>query len=271
MTFVVDIGNSNIVCAVYQAGVLLWQCRLKADNSVTSDEYYAFLISLKGSLWHPSQISFVVIASVVPSLLRLWIDLFRKFFSARLHILTGNSELGLSYLVKDPSFLGADLVANALSAWHKYSSSCLIVDCGTATTIQLVSSKGIFMGAIIAPGVITASQNLFNRAALLKEMELSSPQVILGTNTLDALLSGIVYGHAFMIDGFITRLKREFSALGPILSIATGGLADLICKDISSLDLIDKTLTIDGLMYASNIIFSSSHRCGLSSGWSRKI
>jgi type III pantothenate kinase len=254
MTFVVDIGNTNIVCGVYMGTVLAWHCRIKTEKSRTSDEYYALISSLMANSCSPKQIDNVLIASVVPDLTRMWIHLFQKFFTAQIHILSGYSNVGLTYVVKDPGFIGADLIANALAAWKKYNTSCLIIDLGTATTIQLVTASGEFLGAIIAPGVMTSSENLFTKASLLTATELTCTNVILGTSTKDALLSGIINGHSFMLKGFVELIKAEYKASEPITTIATGGIAELICSNIDSINYIDKTLTLDGLYLASQIL-----------------
>jgi type III pantothenate kinase len=228
---VVDIGNTNIVCGIYENDKLTWFAPLLGDYSLKSIHY-------------------VAIGSVVPELSRIWIHLFQKYSSARIVDIKATSPLGLTYMVDNPSFIGADLVANAYGAWKKYHTNCIIVDLGTATTVQVVSASGLFIGAAIAPGLRTGASFLFEKAALLSEVELSSPPHVLGTNTHDALLSGIVSGHAIMIEGFINRIRMQYPELEPIKTIITGGISELLKPLVSNIDCLDKTLTLDGLHMA---------------------
>jgi type III pantothenate kinase len=191
---------------------------------------------------------------VVPELTRIWHHLCQKYFTAQVFAINGYTALGMTYNVIDPGFIGADLIINAFAAWKKYNSTCIVIDLGTATTIQLITHQGRFMGTVIAPGIRTAAAQLFEKAALLSEIELSTPEQTLGTNTRDAMLSGIVTGHALMIDSFINKLKTEYIEYQPIVSVATGGIADLIMPLITSIDYIDKTLTLDGLNLAAKLL-----------------
>ncbi|MDD2331040.1 MAG: type III pantothenate kinase [Candidatus Cloacimonetes bacterium] len=246
---VVDIGNTNIVCGIYKEEKLSWFARFQSSRKRTADEYFSLLEPLlKG--YELNTIAYVALGSVVPELSRIWLHLFQKYSSAKVVEINAYSDLGLKYPAEDPGFIGSDLVANAYAAWQKYQSNCLIVDLGTATTIQLVSSAGDFIGTAIAPGLKTGAQYLFENATLLSEIELSSPTSTLGTNTREALLSGIVSGHALMLEAFLIRLKEEYKHLAPIKTIITGGIADLIFPLTRSVDLIDKTLTLDGLFLA---------------------
>lgn len=176
--------------------------------------------------------------------------MFQKFLSAEIWELTAFSVPGLSYKVPDPSFIGADLVANAYGAWQKYQASCLILDLGTATKVQLVSSKGRFEGTAIAPGLKTGADQLFQTAALLSPIELMPPPVLLGTNTRDALLSGIVQGHAYMLENFVRQVKLHYFDHKDIRTILTGGIADLVKPLVPSAELVDKSLTLDGIYLA---------------------
>ncbi|MFO7660417.1 MAG: type III pantothenate kinase, partial [Candidatus Cloacimonadaceae bacterium] len=260
MTLVVDIGNTNIVCGIYNDDSLVWHARFRTDSRRTADEYFALLNSLRGSTWEISAISNVIIASVVPDLTRMWQHLSTKHFGKEALILNAYSDIGLSYVVKDPGFIGADLVANAFAVWKKYKSNTIIIDFGTATTLQLVSSAGKFMGAIIAPGMKSAATELFEKAALLSEIELTTPPVLLGTNTKDAMLSGIVKGHAMMVESFIQELKKEYQSQSPLQVIATGGISDLLAPFIPSITLIDRTLTIEGIYLAAKTLLGSDIR-----------
>ncbi len=246
---VVDIGNTNIVCAIYEQGKLCWNVRLASERMRTADEYFTLLKTLDMEASLP-KVEYVALGSVVPELSRIWKHLLAKYVPAKVIEINGHSPLGIVYKVPDPGFIGADLIANAYAAWKKNRQSCIVIDLGTATTIQVMNHKGIFEGAIIAPGLKTGVANLFERAAQLNEFEMEVPSVMLGTNTRDAVLSGVMNGHALMLEGFITMLKMQYFDLYPMLTILCGGMADLLKPLVPSADIVDKNLTTDGFYMA---------------------
>jgi type III pantothenate kinase len=222
---VIDIGNTHIVMGFYSGRTIVCSWRLSTDKSRTEDEYYTIIknLAVENEI-NFNRIGKAVISSVVPELTRLFSHLNKKYIKCPLQVVDAYTDLGLKYPVKDPGFIGSDLVVNAFSALKKYKANCIICDFGTATTIQLVSADGNFRGTIISP-----------------------PETLLGTNTKDALLSGIITGNAIMLDGFIKAIKEQYKNLGKIKTIATGGIAELICRNSKEIDVIDKMLTLDGL------------------------
>ncbi len=249
---VFDIGNTNIVGGVYEAGVLKCTLRLSSDLKKTADEYFVLINSIcaqNGA--DTARMDKIVLSSVVPSLSRCFEHMFQRYFTCPFILVNGYSPLGLTYNVADPGFIGADLIVNAYSAWQKYQTNCIICDMGTATTIQLVSCEGHFSGTSILPGLVTGAVNLFEKAALLSDIQLEKPAKLLGTSTREALLSGIIYGHAFLLDRFIQEIRKEYSYLGEIKTIATGGISALVCEHTTCVDVIEKTLTLDGLYLIS--------------------
>lgn len=245
---VIDIGNTHIVMGIYEESELIQSWRFQSDVLKTADEYYSLFKSLKESIpQHIAQFHNCILASVVPELTRIFSHMVSKYLLCRLIIVNAETPLGLKFLIPDPSFIGADLLVNAYVAREKYLTNCIICDFGTATTIQLVGKDGTFYGTVIAPGVMTSASTLFSKAALLSSIELEMPVKTIGTNTREALLSGIVTGHSYLVDGFIRRIREEYSYLGEIRAIATGGISSLICQGSREIDLIDKTLTLEGL------------------------
>lgn len=249
----VDIGNTNITCGIFQDGILKASARYHSSVLRTADEYYSLMGPLLDG-WNVAGVKRVSMASVVPELTRVWQHLFQKYFAARVCNVSALSPLGITFKVADPSFVGADLVVNAFAAWQKYRRSCVIVDLGTATTIQFVTAKGSFEGTAIAPGLRTGAINLFEKAALLSGIELTAPPVLLGVNTRDALLSGIVQGHAYMVESFVKKVKGHYFDHPDALTILTGGIADLIKPLVPSADIVDKSLTLEGLYMAHGIL-----------------
>lgn len=245
---VIDIGNTHTVFGIYEDFTLIHSWRLRTDQLRTEDEYFSILKTLAdNNKINLNNISACSLSSVVPNLTRSFTHLVKKYFDTDLIIANGYLDLGLKYPVDNPGFIGADLIVNAFAAKEKYHKNCIICDFGTATTIQLIGENGYFYGTIISPGVYTSASKLFEKASQLSNIELSSPKKLLGTNTKDALLSGIVKGNALMIDGFIKEIKEKYKECNNIVSIATGGLSKLIGESSSEIDIIDSTLTLDGL------------------------
>ncbi|MDD2210047.1 MAG: type III pantothenate kinase [Candidatus Cloacimonetes bacterium] len=254
---IVDIGNTNIVCAVFFKGEI--QARYRFPSTVHSkvDEYY----SLFGQMvpeYSLSCFKYIAYGSVVPELSRTFQTLFSQYSRAKVYCIDGLSPIGLRYIIKDPSAIGADLVANAFGAWQKYNTSTLVADLGTATTIQLINSEGLYAGAVIAPGMKTAAEHLFKNAAQLNEFELSTPKQIVGNNTQDALLAGIVWGHALMISGFMQQIEKKYPQYAPYTVILTGGLAPMIGKLCPSDYILDSDLTLQGFYLALHKLISIS-------------
>ncbi|MBT4576246.1 MAG: type III pantothenate kinase [Candidatus Cloacimonetes bacterium] len=245
---VVDIGNTHTVMGFYFNTELQYSWRLNTDKAKTEDEYFSIIKQLADDRkLILSQITKTAISSVVPEITRIFSHLISKYLKCDVEIVNAYSKLGLQFPVADPGFIGSDLVVNAFAAIEKYKTNCIICDFGTATTIQLVGKEGHFFGTAIAPGVITSAKNLFDSTALLANVQLKKPEHLLGMNTTDALLSGIITGNSMMLDGFIKALRNEYKHLGEIKTVATGGIAELICSDSEEIDIIDKSLTLDGL------------------------
>jgi len=248
INMVIDIGNSHTVMGFYSQSEYQYSWRLNTEKEKTEDEYFSIIGQLaKDRNLKLHQINKVAISSVVPEITRIFSHLITKYIQCKVIIVNAYSDLGLEFQVDDPGFIGSDLVVNAYAAKEKYKANCIVCDLGTATTIQLIGKDGHFFGTAITPGVITSAKNLFASTALLSNVQLDKPKYLLGTNTTDALLSGIITGNSLMLDGFIRALKKEYEHIGQITSIATGGIAELICKDSNEIDIIDKNLTLDGL------------------------
>ncbi len=250
---VIDIGNTHIVFGIFFNDNLLESKRIGTDRLKTEDEYYIILKNLLNDIISISDISKVVLSSVVPPLTRVFDHLINKYFLQKPIIVTYKTPLGLTFSVKNPEHIGADLLVNAFAAKQLYKKNVIVCDFGTATTIQLVGKDGYFYGTTISPGVITAADSLFLKASLLSNIRLEKPTKLLGTNTKEALLSGIIRGHAYSIDGFITDIKRKYNDLKDIITVATGGMAEMIFELSKNIDIVDKNLTLTGLNLIAKI------------------
>ncbi len=243
----IDIGNTHIVLGIFLNDELIDSKRIGTDRLKTEDEYYVIIANLLDNIVKPSEISKVILSSVVPPLTRVFDHLINKYLKINSIIVSSKTQLGLRFPMKNPEFIGADLLVNAFAAKELYKRNVVICDLGTATTIQLVGKDGFFYGTAITPGIVTSADSLFNKASLLSNIRLEKPKKLIGTNTKDALLSGIIRGHAYSIDGFIEDIKKEYNDLKDILVIATGGMADMIFKLSKNIDKVDKNLTLTGL------------------------
>jgi type III pantothenate kinase len=259
MIIACDIGNTHILVGVWKNNKLIKFWRLQSAIQKTEDEFYASIkFLLNESNFKIKDISGIVISSVVPTLTKVFKHLVEKYLNLQPLIVSADLNLGITYKIKYPTRIGADLIANAFAAHKKYGGktgrkNCIIVDFGTATTIQLISQKGEFLGTAICPGVETSAESLFKKAAQLGQIKLVSPKSIIGNDTNSAMLSGIILGTAFMVDGFIEIIKENYATLnGEFLTIATGGIADLVCKHTKFIDIVNKNLTLEGLILIYN-------------------
>lgn len=249
LTLVVDIGNTNIVCAVYEQDQLKNRYRIKADPNTTADDLESqFRATI--SQYSLTEFKYVALGSVVPRLGKTFKAMMQLHSSAKIYEINGLSPIGLRYLIEEPALVGADLVGNAFAAWKKYKSAALVIDLGTATTIQLIDRDGLYVGVVIAPGIKTAANHLFDKAALLHSVVLQAPQQLLGNTTRDALLSGIITGHALMLRGFIAEIAVNYAQYGPFQVILSGGLANVIAPMCSAGYVVDQNLTLDGFYLA---------------------
>lgn len=252
MLLALDIGNTNIVAGVFDGAKLLVQWRIATQRDRTADEMAVFLsTSFQLGGLAMDQIDGVAIASVVPSLTPQAAQLARRYFNCEPLILGPQTDTGLTNAYDNPADVGADRLVNALAAWTKFGSAAVIVDFGTATTVDAVSSRGHYLGGAIAPGLQISIDALFKAAARLTRVELTAPPSALGRNPTHSLRSGIVFGYAGMVKELVLRCTAEVRAQeppdAPIAIIATGGLAELIGPQVPAIAHIEPQLTLEGL------------------------
>ena len=246
MLIAVDVGNTHIVIGVFQGTDLKHSFRLQSDIRRTVDEYALEILGLLNSVSIDKvQVSQIVVSCVVPALTRVFSKLSVKYFSLQPLIVGPGVKTGISIAVDDPRSVGADRIVNAVAARELYGAPIIVVDLGTATTFDVVSARGSYEGGVIAPGLVISADALFNRAAMLPSIELKRPHHVLGKNTVDSMLSGIVFGYAALIDGIIKRLKSDLGR--DVRVVATGGLSHLIAPETEYMKDIDGDLTLKGL------------------------
>lgn len=253
MLLVVDIGNTNIVFGVYDNSTLVNHWRLSTSLQKTVDEYAILINSLlyieKIKL---SQINSAIVSCVVPPLLIPFEIICRKYIGIKPIIVEPGIKTGMPISYENPSELGADRIVNAVAGYEKYKKALIIVDFGTATTFDYITSKGEYAGGSIAPGIMISLEALFERASKLPRVELVQPKTLVGKNTVHAMQAGITYGYISLVDGIVRRIKDEVKT-DPYV-IATGGLAGLIYRGSETINEVDEFLTLQGLkiLYEKN-------------------
>lgn len=254
MILTIDIGNTNTVLGCWQGEKLLLTLRLHTNRDQTADEYCLLVRQLLESRGvDPEELSGGILSSVVPEL--------RNVMKEAMALMTGKSFLcvgaglktGLDIRMDNPAQLGADLVVDAVAALAKYKPPLVIFDMGTATTMSVIDEKGAYRGGLIIPGLRLSVDALSARAAQLPYIHLGPPERFIGSNTIDCMQAGAVYGSALMIDGLISRTEEELGQ--PVTAVATGGLMALI-HSYCRRDLhYDENLMLEGLriLYKKNI------------------
>lgn len=247
MLLAIDVGNTNTVLGLYAGTELVHHFRIESARSRTSDEYTVLIRNLLGLRGiDPSSIHAAVLASVVPALADTFVRVVRDGFGLEPLVIGPGIRTGMPILYEQPREVGADRIVNAVAAFERFKTAVIVVDFGTATTFDVVSPKGEYLGGVICPGVQISADALFSRAARLPRVEIVRPPRTLGRNTVHAMQAGIVLGQAGLVDGLVERLKEE-TGFAPCRVIATGGLARLIAPESRTIEEVDDWLTLEGL------------------------
>jgi type III pantothenate kinase len=242
----VDAGNTNTVLGVHEGAVLKAHWRLTTRREQTADEYGILVRNLfAASGIEPGQIDGVAIASVVPPLTPVLVELARTFLRQEPLVIEPGVRTGMPILYEPPGDVGADRIVNGVAAFAAYGGPVIVVDFGTATTFDVVSKKGEYVGGVICPGVGISADALFQRAARLPRVDIRNPGRVIGRSTVGSIQSGLYFGYAEMVQGIIGRIRAELAE--PARVVATGGLAESLAADIPAIEVVDPTLTLTGL------------------------
>ncbi|QIN78053.1 type III pantothenate kinase [Rubrobacter marinus] len=248
MLLAVDIGNTQTVLGVFEGEELRERWRVTTEANRTADEVGAVCATLLNLAGIPlGDVEALIASSVVPGLTRSYEDLASKLFRAKFYEVTPRMETGLDNRYEDPGSVGADRIVNAVATGRYYGFPAVIVDIGTATTVEAVDGDGCYLGGAIFTGLNVALDALIARTAKLPSVDLAvDPVRAIATNTPDSLRSGFIYGYAGAIDALIRRLRAEMGA-HDLRAVATGGPAPVIARHCEEIGVLDPDLTLKGL------------------------
>jgi type III pantothenate kinase len=250
MLLCIDVGNTNIVLGLWNDGQWAAHWRIRTAREQMPDEYYILLQALLRESGHTMlDIHHAIIGSVVPPLTTVLSQLFERYASVTPLVVGPGVRTGLRIRIDNPVELGADLVANAVAAFERFRSACIVVDFGTATTFSAVSGDGDFLGVSIALGLGIAAEALASRTAQLPRVRLEPPPAAIGRNTIHSMQSGLILGYVGLVEGLIRRIRAELG--GEAQVIATGGLSETLAPLTDEISLVDPWLTLEGLRIIS--------------------
>ena len=252
MLLVIDVGNTNTVMGIYRNDTLVKDWRIRTERKTTEDEFNVIVTSLFaiGSI-DAGAIRKTVISCVVPPMVTILDSFCRKYLGHPPQWVDARSYARMPILINNPSELGADRIVNAVAAYHKYGKSLIIIDFGTATTFDVISVKGEFLGGAISPGIMIASEALFREASKLPRVEIfERPDNVVGKDSAACIQSGIIFGYAGLVDGIVGRIKAQMDTVPMVL--ATGGLAPLMANVAESIEKVESSLTLEGLRIISD-------------------
>ncbi len=244
-----DIGNSHTTLGLVDDGEVLDHWRVATDERRTADEWAVLLRGLLRESTVAEQTTGIVVCATVPAVLHEWRDMLVRHYGTLPHVVVEPGvRTGVPVLMDNPREVGADRVVNALAAATLYDGPTIVVDFGTATTFDVVSAKGQYVGGVIAPGIDISLEALGRRGAQLRKVELLRPRTVIAKNTVEALQSGMVFGFASQVDGIVERMAEELGASWDDLEVvATGGLAPVVVRECRTITDHQPWLTLLGL------------------------
>ena len=242
----VDVGNTQTVLGLFDDTELAAHWRISSNAGLTGDELrveVAGLLGFSGRTW--DDVDEIILASVVPRLTSAWEDAALSAGGRPVWVVGPGLKTGMPIRYDNPHEVGADRVVNGVAAYEAFGGPVIVVDFGTATTIDVISEDGAYLGGAIAPGVETSAEALFSKAARLSKVDLEAPDRVIGTNTRASVQAGLLLGEAAMVDGLVRRVWAELGREAPV--VATGGLAPSMAPLCETVGHVDVDLTLEGL------------------------
>ena len=245
MLLAIDLGNSTIGCALFEKSELTRHWLLSADRSNAKAFDALFKSRLRGAGAQPEQITDVIVSSVVPPLTPVIEAIIERLLHRRCLVVSSDMHSGLTLAYTNPMELGTDRLAAAAAAYDRHKTALIVVDIGTATTFNAVTHTGEYLGGVIAPGIRMGADSLAAGTAQLPRVDLARPKTVIGRDTSSSIQSGLIFGHAGLIDDTVTRMQQEMGR--KTLVLATGGLASLIAPESRTITEVRPFLTLEGL------------------------
>jgi len=247
MLLVLDVGNTNITCGIYEGNELKNTFRLMTKSPRTSDEFGIHLTSIAtGQGIDVKKIDGVIIATVVPNIMHSLVGGIEKYFGIKPLVVGPGIKTGIRVDTPNPKEIGADRIVDAVAAYEKYGGPVLVLDFGTATTYDFVTGDGRFLYGITAPGIRISAKALWEGTAKLPEIEIVLPKSILANETIPSMQAGLMYGQIGATEYIIRKVKEE-TGYDNLKVVATGGLGRLVSEQVDSIEIYDANLTLDGL------------------------
>lgn len=242
----VDVGNTNMTVGIFDGSKLKATWRVATGVHRMPDEYASLMLNLfERQGISASKITDAILCSVVPPLVGVFEEMCRRYLKVAPLVIEAGVKTGVRISMDNPREVGADRIVNAVAAHALYGGPVIVIDLGTATTFDVVSEEGDYLGGAIAPGIAIATEALFARTAVLPRVELTHPKRAIGRNTVAAMQSGIVFGYAGLIEGIVTRIQQELGGKAKV--VATGGYAELLARETPVIEEVNPDLTLIGL------------------------
>jgi type III pantothenate kinase len=252
MLFAIDVGNTNIVLGVFDGQRLAQSWRLATMRERTADEMGILVTRFfERAELDLSAIEGIILSSVVPPLTRPMEEMAERYFGRTPMTVDPSTNTGMPVRYQPPSDVGADRVVNGVAAYEAFGRAArvpvIVVDFGTATTFDVISAQGEYLGGVICPGIGISADALFQRAARLPRVDVRKPPSVVGQTTVTSMQSGLYFGYASMVDGIVARIRAEIAAGDRAVCVATGGMADVLAADMTTIQHVSSDLTLEGL------------------------